>query len=118
MTSEQVPPSLVLDSSLKWPPHDSFRSKACRQMISANLKKSATRPACSCLIKFCAVSQDVHVFPELGTHRRYIFFPNGGLVKGDQEFLENFRAGAVGEDRYRHRNETIRISIRVNTDVP
>ena len=43
-----------------------------------------------------------------------IFFPNGGLVKGDQGIPGKFPGRRGGEDRYRHRNETIRISTGVN----
>jgi hypothetical protein len=43
-----------------------------------------------------------------------IFFSNGGLVKGDQGILGKLPGWSGGEDRYRHRNETIRISFGVN----
>ena len=46
-----------------------------------------------------------------------IFLPDGGLVKGDQGILGKLPGRRGGEGRYRHSDETIRISIGVNVDV-
>ena len=92
-SSRWASPSGVWYSSRKWPPQDSLRSRASRQISSPSSRKSATRPAFSSdWLKRGAVAQDAHVLPEL--------LAQGGdlLERGLEAFLGAGHAAVLPHD--------------------